>query len=227
MQVFLTNYLVFQHFWVTYMVRKQKRGNSLVWKKKKWFLVNICPIMAFFDPQWLFLLLIGSELCSIKKFSVETFMGAHFGAIHRPWEADNTPITVLKNLNFGGQFLPCFQDSSVEFLRAGTKLAKFFADSWILTISSRTKIIAKMWRFWAPWPKMAKSQRNQKIPLSGENFAIILHLFTLQYISKPIFMPEKNYANFGKIAKNHTKMGPRATVLAPNSKKCSVASWFG
>ena len=90
-------------------------------KWKSGFLVNICPMMAFFDPQWLFLPLIGSELCSIKKCTVETFMGAHFGAIHRPSEADNAPITVLKNLIFGGQFLPYFQDSSVEFLRAGTK----------------------------------------------------------------------------------------------------------
>ena len=92
----------------------------------------------------------GQNCVVLKEFTMETFRGAHFGAIHRPWEADNAPITVLKNLIFGGQFLPYFQDSSVEFLRAGTKLAKFFADFQILTISSRTKIVAKMCRFWAP-----------------------------------------------------------------------------
>ena len=59
---------------------------------------------------------------------MKTLMGAHFGAIQRPWEADNAPVTVLKNLIFGSQFLPYFQDSYSEFLRAGTKLAKFFAD---------------------------------------------------------------------------------------------------
>ena len=59
---------------------------------------------------------------------MKTHTGAHFGAIQRPWEADNGPITVLKNPIFGGQYLPYFQDSSVEFLCAGTKLAKFFAD---------------------------------------------------------------------------------------------------
>ena len=106
-------------------------------------------------------------------------MGAHFGAVHRPWEAVNAPITVLKNLIFGGQFLPYFQDSSVEFLHAGTKLAKFFAGIRILTISSRTKIVAKMSRFWDPRPKTAKSRRNQKIPLSGENLSIIIHCLPL------------------------------------------------
>ena len=110
---------------------------------------------------------------------MKTFRGAHFGAIHKPWEADNAPITVLKNPIFGGQFLPYFQDSSVEFLHAGTKLAKFFAGFRILTISSRTKIVAKMSRFWDPRPKTAKSRRNQKIPLSGENLAIILHFLPL------------------------------------------------
>ena len=133
----------------------------------------------FLDSQWLFLPLIGSELCSIKKFSVETFMEAHFGAIHRPWEADNTPITVLKTPIFSGQFHPYFQDSYSEFLHAGTKLAKFFAGFRILTISSRTKIVAKMSRFWDPQPKTAKSRRNQKIPLSGKNLAIILHFLCL------------------------------------------------
>ena len=88
---------------------------------------------------------------------MKTLTGAHFGAIQRPWEADNGPITVLKNPIFGGQYLPYFQDSSVEFLRAGTKLAKFFADFRILTISSRTKIVAKMSIFWDPRPKTAKS----------------------------------------------------------------------
>ena len=122
---------------------------------------------------------------------MKTFRGAHFGASHRPWEADNAPITVLKNPIFGGQFLPYFQDSSVEFLRAGTKLAKFFADFQILTISSRTKIVAKMSRFWDPRPKTAKSRRNQKIPLSGENLAIILHFLPLEHISKPIFYAQK------------------------------------
>ena len=123
---------------------------------------------------------------------MKTFRGAHFGAIHRPWEADNAPITVLKNPIFGGRFLPYFQDSSVEFLRAGTKLAKFFADFQILTISSRTKIVAKMSRFWDPRPKTAKSRRNQKIPLSGENLAIILHFLPLEHVSKPIFSAQKN-----------------------------------
>ena len=40
-------------------------------------------------------------------------------------------------------------------------------------------------------------------------------------------MPEKNYANFGKIAKNHAKMGPRATVQAPNSEKSSRGEFLG
>ena len=40
-------------------------------------------------------------------------------------------------------------------------------------------------------------------------------------------MPEKNYANFGKIAKSHAKMGPRATVRAPNSEKSSRGEFLG
>ena len=99
----------------------------------------------------------GSELCSIKIFTVITFTETRFRAIHRLYVAENAPVTVLKNPIFGGQFLPYFQDSSVEFLHAGTKLAKFFAGFRILTISSRTKIVAKMSRFWDPRPKTAKS----------------------------------------------------------------------
>ena len=129
----------------------------------------------------------GQNCVVLKEFTVETFRGAHFRAIHRPWEADNAPITVLKNPIFGGQFLPYFQDSYSEFLRAGTKLAKFFADFQILTISSRTIMLAKMLRFWDPRPKMAKSQPNQKILLSGKNLALSLHLFPLEHISKLTF----------------------------------------
>ena len=147
--------------------------------------------------------------------------GAPFGAIHRPWGAENGTITVLKNPIFGGPYLPYFQDSYSEFLRAGIKLAKFFADFRILTISSRTKKLAKMSRFWDPQPKTAKSRRNQKISILGENLALILHLIPLKHISKPIFMPKKIYANFLKIVKNHHKMGPRTTVRPPNSEKSS------
>ena len=125
----------------------------------------------------------GKNCVVLKEFTVETFRGAHFGAIHRPWEADNAPITVLKNLIFGGKFLPYFQDSSVEFLHAGTKLAKFFAGFWILTISSRTKIVAKMSRFWDPLPKTAKSLRNQKISLSGNFFLVAEMNFDSSIIS--------------------------------------------
>ena len=140
----------------------------------------------------------GQNCVVSKNFALKTFRGAHFGAIHRPWEADNAPITVLKNPIFGGQFLPYFQDSSVEFLRAGTKLAKFFADFQILTISSRTKIVAKMSRFWDPRPKTAKSRRNQKISILGENLALILHLIPLKHISKPIFYAPKKINKFLK-----------------------------
>ena len=131
---------------------------------------------------------------------MKTLTGAHFhfGAIQRPWEADNCPITVLKNPIFGGQYLPYFQDSSVEFLRAGTKLAKFLADFRILTISSRTKMVAKMSRFWDPQPKTAKSRRNQNISLSGENLALILHFLLLEHISKPIFYARKKLRKFLK-----------------------------
>ena len=128
-------------------------------------------------------------------------MGAHFGAIHRPWGAENGTITVLKNPIFGGPYLPYFQDSSVEFLRAGTKLAKFFADFRILTISSRTKMLAKMSRFWDPRPKTAKSRRNQKISILGENLALILHLIPLKHISKPIFYAQKKLNKFLKNCK--------------------------
>ena len=141
---------------------------------------------------------IGSELCSTKIFTMKTLTGAHFGAIQRPWEADNAPVTVLKNPIFGGQYLPYFQDSSVEFLRAGTKLAKLLADFRILTISSRTKMVAKMSRFWDPQPKTAKSWRNQNISLSGENLALILHFLLLEHISKPIFYARKKLRKFLK-----------------------------
>ena len=40
-------------------------------------------------------------------------------------------------------------------------------------------------------------------------------------------MPEKNYANFWKIFKNHAKMGPRANVRAPNSEKSSFGEFLG
>ena len=91
-------------------------------------MVNLGSIMAIFVPLCHCLPLIGSELCSTKTFTMKTLMGAHFRAIQRPCEADNVPITVLKNPIFGGQYVPYFQDSSLEFLRVGTKLAKFFAD---------------------------------------------------------------------------------------------------
>ena len=140
----------------------------------------------------------GQNCVVLKNFTVKPFTGAPFGAIHRPLGAENGTITVLKNPIFGGPYLPYFQDSSVEFLRAGTKFAKFFADFRILTISSRTKMLAKMSRFWDPWPKTAKSRRNQKIPLSGENLAIILHFLPLKPISKPIFYAQKKLCKFLK-----------------------------
>ena len=129
---------------------------------------------------------------------MKPFTGVPFGAIHRPWGAENGTITVLKNPIFGGPYLPYFQDSSVEFLRAGTKFAKFFADFRILTISSRTKMLAKMSRFWDPQPKTAKSRRNQKISILGENLALILHLIPLKHISKPIFYAPKKINKFLK-----------------------------
>ena len=140
----------------------------------------------------------GQTCVVLKIFTVKLFTGAPFGAIHRPRGAENGTITVLKNPIFGGPYLPYFQDSYSEFLRAGIKLAKFFADFRILTISSRTKKLAKMSRFWDPQPKTAKSRRNQKISILGENLALILHLIPLKHISKPIFYAQKKLNKFFK-----------------------------
>ena len=55
-----------------------------------------------------------------------------------------------------------------------------------------------MLRFWDPQPKTAKSRRNQKISILGENLALILHFLPLEHISKSILYAQKKLNKFLK-----------------------------